>query len=114
MIYRSKKITIRKPGACFLKKTFRKTILFTFNILFFNFNNVSLNEKAKKFCAVNYVYFAADSFFDSELKHLNELVNESMQELSLFQFRKFKTLLDYQLQVYHKQAQKEQKFYLAL
>jgi Zn-dependent protease with chaperone function len=67
-------------------------------------SNIPLKEKAMKFCGVNYLYFSSDSFFDNELKHLNEIVNESMHDLSVFQFKKFKSLLEYQLQEYHKQV----------
>ncbi|MES1223598.1 MAG: hypothetical protein ABUT20_49335, partial [Bacteroidota bacterium] len=67
-------------------------------------HNTALKEKAMKFSGVNYQYFASDSFFDNELKHLNELVNESMHDLTIFQFRNFKKILEYQLEEYHKQV----------
>jgi len=62
--------------------------------------NASLNTRVQQFCGVNYHYFSGDSFFDNELKHLHELVNETMLELIPHQFKEFKTLLEYQLEVY--------------
>ena len=62
-------------------------------------NDLLLKEKASKFCGMQYHYFSGDSFFDNELKHIHELVRETVQHLATFQFRQFKALLGYQLAV---------------
>ena len=65
-------------------------------------NNSTFNEKAMKFCGATYRYFSGDGFFDMELKELDDIVKESMRELIPWQYAGFKSLLEYQLQVYQR------------
>jgi len=55
-------------------------------------------EKIEKFIQSNYAYFSGSSFFDNELAELNELVQESWQQIYFFLFAKFKAILEKQLE----------------
>lgn len=65
------------------------------------FNEVlSTKESVGKFINTQYRYFGGNSFFDVELRHLNELITESTGALSKYQFKSFKDILQYQLELY--------------
>lgn len=54
-------------------------------------------QKIEKFIQSNHAYFSGSSFFDNELAELNELVQESWQQIYFFLFAKFKAILEKQL-----------------
>jgi Zn-dependent protease with chaperone function len=62
------------------------------------YGNNTLLQRVEKFIDSDYAYFSGSSFFDHELVELNELVSESWQAVNLFIFRKFKYILEMQLQ----------------
>lgn len=67
-------------------------------------NNEELKEKARQFMLANYQYFTGDSFFDTELSQLHQLVGESYAAVGIFQFKNFKAILELQLQLLEKAA----------
>ncbi len=63
--------------------------------------NTAIKESVGKFINTNYRYFGAQSFFDTELRHLNDLIDDSCRELAIVQFKSFKNILQYQLDIYN-------------
>jgi Zn-dependent protease with chaperone function len=64
--------------------------------------NKDLKEKAESFTASDYQYFHNTSFYDNELGALHLLVNETVPLIGSFQFKQFKAILEYQLDLYNK------------
>ncbi len=64
-------------------------------------NTLAVKESAGKFINTNYRYFSVDTFLDTELRHLNDLISDSTNDLAIFQFKSFKDILEYQLEVYN-------------
>jgi hypothetical protein len=62
-----------------------------------------LKSKAENFVQATYVYFNNPSFMDMELGTLHRLVNETPALVARAQFRSFKALLLYQLEIYNLQ-----------
>lgn len=63
---------------------------------------LNTKESVAKFINTHYRYFSGDSFFDFELRHLNELITDSTGELSKYQYKSFKNILQYQLNIFDK------------
>jgi Zn-dependent protease with chaperone function len=64
-------------------------------------DNIELKAKIENFVVADYSYFHSPSFFDTELGTLHQLVNETPVLLSAIQFKGFKELLVYQLELYN-------------
>ncbi|MEJ8840983.1 M48 family metalloprotease [Lacibacter sp. H375] len=64
--------------------------------------NAELKAKAAHFVNANYQYFGGDSFIDYELTTIHKLVNDVVEELALIQFKSFKSILEYQYDLYLK------------
>lgn len=64
--------------------------------------NPELKAKATHFVNANYQYFGGDSFIEYELTTIHKLVNDVVEELALTQFRNFKSILEYQYDLYSK------------
>jgi Zn-dependent protease with chaperone function len=64
--------------------------------------NTELHNKVENFVQADYRYFSNPSFFDTELGTLHNLVIETPALLAAVQFKSFKDLLMYQLDVYNK------------
>ncbi|WP_407524379.1 M48 family metalloprotease [Lacibacter sp. MH-610] len=67
-------------------------------------SNEELKEKARQFMLTHYQYFSGDTFFDTELSQLHQLVGESYVGVGAFQFKNFKALLQWQLELLEKAA----------
>ena len=63
-----------------------------------------VQTKVEDFLKADYHYFANSSFFQNELSTLHELVNETANNISAFQLKSFKSILDYQLGIFNKQG----------
>ncbi|HMU08519.1 MAG TPA: M48 family metalloprotease [Ferruginibacter sp.] len=64
--------------------------------------NKDLKEKAENFITADYHYFSAPAFMDNELGSLHRLVSETAPLISNFQYKQFKTILEYQLELYNR------------
>jgi len=64
--------------------------------------NKDLKEKAENFIKADYQYFSSPAFIDNELGTLHRLVNETAPLISNFQYIQFKTILEYQLELYNR------------
>jgi Zn-dependent protease with chaperone function len=58
-----------------------------------------IKQRLIHFVNANYQYFSGDSFFDAELQTLHALINDCIAELGDVQFRSFKEILNYQLEL---------------
>jgi Zn-dependent protease with chaperone function len=67
-------------------------------------HDTALKQLAEKFIKSDYVYFAGSSFFDNELEALDELGRQSWLAISGLLFRKFKYILQQQLEHVEKRA----------
>lgn len=67
-----------------------------------NNNNKEIQTKAEQFVAARYEYFSKDSFLNLELSNLHILVNETANGIGAFQLKSFKSVLEYQLDIYKK------------
>ena len=65
-------------------------------------NKKDIQKKADDFLRSDFHYFSNPSFIDNELSTLHQLVNETANLLGLFQVKNFKSILDFQLAIYHK------------
>jgi Zn-dependent protease with chaperone function len=63
-------------------------------------NNAGLQKKAEDFITADFQYFDSPSFLDKELGALHQIVNETLPLLGVFQFKNFKSILEYQLGLY--------------
>jgi Zn-dependent protease with chaperone function len=63
-----------------------------------------LKSKVENFVQATFVYFNNPSFMDAELGTLHRLVNETPALVARAQFRSFKALLCYQLEIYNLQV----------
>ncbi|MBS1509510.1 MAG: M48 family metalloprotease [Bacteroidetes bacterium] len=59
-------------------------------------------KKAKEFTSRDFQYFDKPRFLDHEISILHQLLNETVEALGKHQFRSFKSILDYQLQLFKK------------
>ena len=66
--------------------------------------NAELKAKVENFVQASYVYFSDPSFMDTELGTLHRLVNEMPPLVARAQFKSFKALLVYQMEMYNKQV----------
>jgi len=57
-----------------------------------------LVEKATNFIGADYAYFGDTSFFETELRDLHSLCNESWAAVNNYNFKQFKSILEKQLQ----------------
>ena len=70
---------------------------------FYN-TNTELKTTLENFVQASYIYFSNPSFMDTELGTLHKLVNETPALVARVQFKSFKALLVYQLEIYNKQV----------
>lgn len=68
-------------------------------------NKKDIQKKAEDFLQSDFHYFSNTSFFDNELSTLHQLVNETANLMGIFQVKNFKSILEFQLAVYHKAKQ---------
>lgn len=61
--------------------------------------NTEMKQRLMHFVNADYVYFAGNSFMDSELQIIHALVNDSIVALNEMQFNNFKQILQYQLEL---------------
>lgn len=62
--------------------------------------NGELIKKLTMFYNAQFQYFNSPSFLDTEIMQLNDLINETVTELTRFQYKQFKLILEYQLHLF--------------
>ena len=67
-------------------------------------SNESLKTTIERFRKADYFFFSDDRFFDTELKDIHSASIDSLDLINIYQFKGFKNLLEYQLEVYNKVA----------
>jgi len=65
-------------------------------------NKKELLTRVEDFLNADQHYFSGNSFFDKELGLLHQVLNETANGIAAFQFKNFKSILEYQLDVYNK------------
>jgi hypothetical protein len=60
-------------------------------------DNLAEKARVQKFIDSNYLYFSGSSFFETELRELNELCSTSWEAAHTWLFNKFKAILELQL-----------------
>jgi len=68
-------------------------------------NKPAVQKKAEDILNSDYHYFSNGSFFNNELSTLHQLVTETANIVALFQFKNFKAILEYQLDLYNRSGQ---------
>ncbi len=61
--------------------------------------DASLKEKTEIFINKDYQYLAGNSFFENELKELDEIVHQSWEQVQIFLFNEFKAILEMQVEI---------------
>lgn len=69
-------------------------------------NTPELKSKVINFAEASYVYFSEPSFMDAELGTLHRLIKETPDLFAKVVFKNFKTLLEYQLELYNTTEEK--------